>query len=100
MNILDQLPAPKPELPIRTDSPLAELGAISASSRTGEERPRQTTPQLVSEDFKRSMIDRLDQRQQTRLEERASRALNAYLSVQQDDERSYMEQLLGVSEYA
>jgi len=100
MNILDQLPTPTPELPIRTSTPLAELDAVSAAARARQERPRQTAPQLVSEDFRRSMIDRLDQRQQTRLEGRANRALGTYLAVQQDDERSQLSQLLGVSEYA
>ena len=100
MNILDQLPAPKANLPIRAETPLAELNAVRGASSATADQARQQPPRLVSDDFKRSMMDRLDRRQDPRLEERASRALGAYLAVQQDDERAYMERLLGVSEFA
>lgn len=100
MNVLDQLPAPKADLPIRAETPLTEPSAVRAASSATADQAKQPPPRLVSEDFKRSLMDRLDRRQESRLEERANRALGAYLAVQQDDERAYMERLLGVSEFA
>lgn len=100
MNILDQLPAPKADLPIRAETPLAEPNAVRPASSATSDQAKQPPPRLLSEDFKQSLIDRLDRRQAQRLEDRANRALSAYLTVQQDDERDYMERLLGISEFA
>lgn len=100
MNILDQLPAPKADLPIRAETPLTEPNAVRPASSATSDQARQPPHRLVSEDFKQSLVDRLDRRQGHRLEERANRALGAYLAVQQDDERAYMERLLGISEFA
>ena len=100
MNILDQLPAPKADLPIRAETPLAETGAVRATTSATSDQAKQPPQRLVSEDFKQSLIDRLDRRQAQRLEQRANRAVGAYLAVQQDDERAYMARLLGISEFA